>query len=102
MECVIFLHGYELKDAVNFIQPMYVMQSAINRNVLGFYWKALSLQMNVRQWEFVRLIVLSNSGDVSCSALFEPHSYILYLYILSASVLLCPLSILLISSKLIY
>lgn len=62
---------------------MYVMKSVIDGNVLGFPGKRLSLHVNVRQWEFVRLFVLSNSGDVSRSALFKPHSYMLiHTYIL--------------------
>ena len=75
------MHGCELRSIVSFIQYMYVIKSGIdgNVNVNGFTGKVLSLQSCVRQWEFVRLFVLSYSGDVSCFAFFKPYSYILYL-----------------------
>lgn len=78
---VLFCTAMSLKNAVNFIQYM-CDEKCDWRECFGFYWKALPPQINVVQWEFVRLFVLSSSGDVSCFALFKPRSYILYIYYL--------------------
>lgn len=82
------MHGCELKNAVNFIQRN---GTCVRQERLGFYWEVLSLQIYVGQWEFVRLFVLSNSGDVSRFALFGATSinpsYTVYSLLLCCNVL---------------
>lgn len=85
VEYITVLHGYELKKHRK-LHTVYVCNEVC---LMRMFWVLLESTVTADVCEavgdFVSLFVLSNSGDVSCSAVFKPYSYILYIY----SLLLC-------------